>query len=203
MGDEEAKYNSNRFRNWKNKGKSLQFLIKVSLRKVWQGFTLPFLGPHYSSPFLGKDADERRRVRNETIVNLRKEKKEVEEISLFLVSNGDSLQDSLNKRRNVPDCDYEDDFENEDGRARPNLGDIVENAKSQDTEIQLKAIQGDLPFVFSSFSKRSFSRAKAAFVRQKSSHRRLDTVWHSPHSCREPGQGRHPRYSVRSCLGAH
>jgi len=92
MGDEEAKYNSNRFRNWKNKG---------------------------------KDADERRRARNETIVNLRKEKKE----------------DSLNKRRNVPDVDYEDEFENEDGRVRPNLADIVENAKSSDTDIQLKAIQ--------------------------------------------------------------
>merc|ERR1712037_966357 len=43
MGDEEAKYNNNRFRDWKNRG---------------------------------KDADERRRARNETIVNLRKEKKE-------------------------------------------------------------------------------------------------------------------------------
>lgn len=51
-------------------------------------------------------------------------------------------EDSLNKRRNVPDVDYEDDFENEDGRVRPNLADIVENAKSSDTDIQLKAIQG-------------------------------------------------------------
>lgn len=94
MGDEEAKYNSNRFRNWKNKG---------------------------------KDADERRRARNETMVNIRKEKKE----------------DTLNKRRNVPDNDYDDDYENEndDGRVRPNLADIVLNAKSQNTETQLKAIQ--------------------------------------------------------------
>ena len=82
----------------------------------------------FSTIFKGKDADERRRARNETIVNLRKEKKE----------------DSLNKRRNVPDVDYEDDFENEDGRVRPNLADIVENAKSSDTDIQLKAIQGSL-----------------------------------------------------------
>lgn len=42
----------------------------------------------------------------------------------------------------MPDVDYEDDFENEDGRVRPNLADIVENAKSSDTDIQLKAIQG-------------------------------------------------------------
>lgn len=71
----------------------------------------------------GKDQDEMRRRRNEVTVELRKNKRD----------------ESLLKRRNVPQVDSTDDEEVD--RGHPDLQAIVHNASSGDPNIQLNAVQ--------------------------------------------------------------
>lgn len=71
----------------------------------------------------GKDQDEMRRRRNEVTVELRKNKRD----------------ESLLKRRNVPQVDSTDDEEVD--RGHPDLQAIVANASSGDPNVQLSAVQ--------------------------------------------------------------
>nr|XP_037291997.1 LOW QUALITY PROTEIN: importin subunit alpha-4-like [Rhipicephalus microplus] len=71
----------------------------------------------------GKDQDEMRRRRNEVTVELRKNKRD----------------ESLLKRRNVPQVDSTDDEEID--RGHPDLQAIVANASSGDPNVQLSAVQ--------------------------------------------------------------
>lgn len=71
----------------------------------------------------GKDQDEMRRRRNEVTVELRKSKRD----------------ESLLKRRNVPQVDSTDDEEAD--RAHMDLQTIVHHASSADPNLQLSAVQ--------------------------------------------------------------
>lgn len=71
----------------------------------------------------GKDQEEMRRRRNEVTVELRKNKRD----------------ESLLKRRNVPQVDSTDDEEVD--RGHPDLQAIVHNASSGDPNVQLSAVQ--------------------------------------------------------------
>jgi len=73
----------------------------------------------------GKDVDEMRRRRNEVTVELRKNKRE----------------ETLLKKRNVPNTDSTDEDEAERGLSLAGLEQIVANASSPDPNIQLAAVQ--------------------------------------------------------------
>lgn len=73
----------------------------------------------------GKDQDEMRRRRNEVTVELRKSKRE----------------ESLLKRRNVPQTDSTDEDDGDKGMNHTNLETIVQNASSNQPGVQLSAVQ--------------------------------------------------------------
>lgn len=74
----------------------------------------------------GKDAESSRKQRQENAVELRKNKRE----------------EALTKKRNVPTLDGDDlDTDSDPGSVRPNLMELVTNARSENPQTQLDAIQ--------------------------------------------------------------
>ena len=96
-------------------------------RKIYCSFLYIFFLIYF---LIGKDAESQRRQRNETIVELRKAKRD----------------DTLNKKRfqNGPQNDFdldEDETRISEEMIKPNLKDIVSNAQSPNPDVQLNAIQ--------------------------------------------------------------
>ena len=152
----QTQINSTRFKSWKNKGKpktiNNQFII------FWSNIKIKII-------FIGKDAESSRKQRQENAIELRKNKREGtfwismdsyrtfglirgffgDEIIGFWKCNLDSdfwLLEALTKKRNVPTLDGDDlDTDSDPGSVRPNLLELVTNARSENPQTQLDAIQ--------------------------------------------------------------
>ena len=135
----QTQMNSTRFKSWKNKGKS---------NTINNHFFLSYI--NIKIIFTGKDAESSRKQRQENAIELRKNKREGIyrvflghlDFSNFNVVSDFWLLEALTKKRNVPTLDGDDlDTDSDPGSVRPNLLELVTNARSENPQTQLDAIQ--------------------------------------------------------------